>query len=80
MAGFLYQIMLYTHSLFMPEDLSSLTIEELNNLFIEDIRRFMKGIDTGLPFDALKEIRVKLHQIEAEIKGAKFRTFKGCNG
>ena len=51
----------------MSENLKHLNTEELKDLFIKETRRFMQGIDQGLSFDKLKEIRVTLRQIEAEL-------------
>lgn len=51
----------------MPENLTNLTTEEIKRAFIEETRRFMEGITSGLSFDALKEIRVKLRQMEVEL-------------
>jgi len=58
----------YTFISMMPEDFNNLTTEELKNLLIAETSRFMQGVEKGLSFDDLKEIRIKLREIEAEIK------------
>jgi hypothetical protein len=52
----------------MTEDYNNQKTEDLKNQFIAETSRFMKGIDKGLSFDALKEIRIKLREIEAELR------------
>lgn len=52
----------------MEQNLQVQTTDELNLLFRTETNRFMKGIDKGLPFDELKEIRILLRAIEIELK------------
>ena len=52
----------------MNDYYGNLQIEDLKTLLIAQGSRFTKGIDSGLSFDALKELRVKFREIEAEIK------------
>lgn len=47
--------------------LSLFSTEELKNLFVTETRKFTHGIDSGLLFDSLKEIRGKLRKIEIEL-------------
>jgi hypothetical protein len=55
----------------MAHNLSRLTSEELHDLFLMESHHFSEGIDNGLTFDELKEIRVKLRQITEELKSRK---------
>ena len=67
LAGFFQNTKRVTFPFAMSENLKHLNTEELKDLFIKETRRFMQGIDQGLSFDKLKEIRVTLRQIEAEL-------------
>lgn len=51
----------------MSRELSNLSNDELKNLYMEESMQFREGMDKGLPFDTLKEIRISLKEIQAEM-------------
>jgi hypothetical protein len=67
LAGFLGDFFLTLSFTMVEESLKNLTTEELKTLFTSETRRLAQRIDNGLPFDKLKEIRIKLREIETEL-------------
>jgi len=52
----------------MLTNLSALSNEELQSLFLFENKQFLECIDSGLGFDNLKDIRLDLKEILVEIK------------
>ena len=52
----------------MLHNLSLLTTEELHDLFLKETLHFSEGMNDGLAFDQLKDIRIKVRQISEELK------------
>lgn len=52
----------------MAQNIKQISSEELQNLLITETSHFTEGIDEGSTFDQLKEIRLFIRAIEAEIK------------
>ena len=52
----------------MLTNIEQIPTDELKNLFIGETSHFMKAVNEGASFDQLKEIRLKIREIETEIK------------
>ena len=52
----------------MLQNLSLLNREELHELFFKESLRFTEGMDNGLSFDGLKQIRINLREIALELQ------------
>jgi hypothetical protein len=50
----------------MLTNLALLSINQLHNLFLSESKRFNEGIDNGLHFPDLKQIRINLREIAIE--------------
>lgn len=55
----------------MLQNLHLLSNEELQNLFITETNHFITGIDNNLGFNELKNIRINLRNIAAELNERK---------
>ena len=63
----------------MTGDISILSNEELKKLFLTESQLFSDGVG-NLPFDDLKQIRLKLRDIAVEIKARKLPLDSGLDG
>jgi hypothetical protein len=63
----------------MKHDILLLSNEELKHLFLSESQLFSEGIG-NLPFDDLKQIRLKLRDIAIEIKARKLPLDSGLDG
>lgn len=52
----------------MEPNLSLLSVEELQDLFIQESHNFTEEMDNGASFDKLKKIRLNLKNISLEMK------------
>ncbi len=52
----------------MLQNLSLLSREKLHELFLKESLRFTEGMDNGLSFDGLKQIRINLREIALELQ------------
>jgi hypothetical protein len=63
----------------MSNNLSLLSNEELKSLFLSESQLFSDGVG-NLPFDDLKQMRLKLRDIAIEIKARKLPLDSGLDG